>query len=503
MNFLQQQDDVTNSVKFWSRMGLIQLDEATKQGLDNGTVKVDPFGQLAASAKVFDTQMQNNINTEQSSGANFAQLRESVLKDDYAETLKSLNEEAQPGQQVGDPGPNGLPLPIEANPTTLLTMTRKVLQQNIANAFFGVQPMTSSTQSIFAVRARYRDSGNPIVSPADTEALYNDIKTGYSGDKVADAGISAGFPLGYADDTAGSENPDANPSFGQGMLTSTGQALGSDTGDDYNEMGFTLEKTSVEAKSRKLRATLSQEVEQDLRAIHQMSAVDLVSNIMTTEIQSEVNRELILTMNLSAKYGNSGTAIQGGVEVQKPGITNMDGAEIEGRWSAEKYKSLLFRIDSDANAIARDTRRGKGNVMICTPNIASALIIGGMIDYAPALASLNDPTKVDITLSTYVGKLATGQDVHVDPYALQDYYTIGFKGSNVEAGIFFCPYTMLESISTTSSETLQFVKGMSTRYGKAANPYYAKNGDGTEPPGKGLGQNENGYYRKSMVLNLR
>lgn len=496
MQVFQADEKLIESVKFWSRTGLINLDEKTTKSLNEGTLQIDPLGEIASQAKVFDTQ------TKEMSGktineSNLNKLKSFVLND------SNLNENTAPSQQVGDPNANGLPAPIEANPTTLLTMTRKVLQQNIANAFMGVQPMTSSSQTIFAVRARYLDSGNPVVSNADTEALHNTMKTGWSGNLVADAGVQAGFPLGWADDTGGSEFPDANPAFGEGMLTSVGQDLGSDTGNAYSEMGFTVQSVPVTANTRALKATISDEVETDLRNAHGMSASQLLTDIMSTEIQAETNRELIRKMNLSAKYGAEGTATQGGVPTQQAGITNMDGAEIDGRWSAEKYKTLYFRIEREANSIAKDTRRGKGNVLLCSPNVASALIIGGMIDYAPALNQMNDPTKVDITMSTFVGRLSTGLDVHVDPYTEVDYYTVAFKGSNMEAGIYFCPYTMLEFKETIGSSTLQMVKGVKTRYGVVANPFYAKNADNNVPTGAGLGQNENGYFRKSLVLNLK
>lgn len=334
----------------------------------------------------------------------------------------------------------------------LIKLARRMAPKLIAFDVCGVQPMSGPTGLIFALRARYS-------SQSGAEALHNEANTSHSG-----TGTHAGtdpFDPAYAS--------------GTGMDTATAE------GDTWNEMAMTIEKTSVEAKSRQLKANYSVELAQDLRAIHGLDAENELANILSGEIITEINREVIRNVYRIAPLGAS--------DATTPGTFDLN-ADADGRWSVEKFKGMIFQIERDANAIAVATRRGKGNVIICSADVASAMSLAGVLDYAPALNAGSD-LEVDTTGTTFAGVFKGRYKVFVDPYATGDFYVVGYKGSNqYDAGFFYCPYTPLQLHRATDSESMQPIIGFKTRYGMVANPFTSfSNGSNT-------------YYRKVKVTNL-
>jgi len=361
----------------------------------------------------------------------------------------------------------------------LIRMVRRSMPQLMAFDLAGVQPMTGPTGSIFAMRARYD-------SQTGDEALFNEARTGQSG-TGANAGDTSGFPA----DAFGSGDPAAGTATGTGMDLATAEALGTESGTPWNEMSFTIERTDVSAKSRKLKASFSRELQHDLRQIHGLDAESELANILSTEITAEMDRELLRTINISALIGAQDSAV--------PGMFDL-AADSDGRWLVEKFKGLLFQLELEANQVAKDTRRGKANRVICSSNVASALNMAGVLDYNPSLAAnLN----VDETSTTFAGVLLGRYQVHIDPYATVDYITVGYKGGNAwDAGVYWCPYVPLEMVRAVGEDSFQPRLGFATRYGLIANPYESTLADGSTRPGKGLGQGENRYFRKMRVANI-
>jgi hypothetical protein len=349
----------------------------------------------------------------------------------------------------------------------------------------GVQPMSGPTGLIFAMKARYGAG-----STSSTEALFAEANTGFSGDSSFTQGASGS---GLNDSTASGagtiDDERTTALAGTGMPTADAEALGSTGGSSFGEMGFTIEKATVTAKSRALKAEYSLELAQDLKAIHGLDAETELANILSTEILAEINREVIRTINSQAKTGalTSNTAING--------IFNLS-TDADGRWSVEKFKGLIVQLEREANQIAKDTRRGRGNFIITSSDVASALSASGMLDYAPAM---NTTLNVDDTGNTFAGVLNGRTRVYVDPYATQDYITVGYKGTNpYDAGLFYCPYVPLTMVRAVGEETFQPKIGFKTRYGMFANPYA-----GTAGPQDGLAAvKTNQYYRIFRVDNI-
>lgn len=361
----------------------------------------------------------------------------------------------------------------------LIRMVRRSMPQLMAFDLAGVQTMSGPTGSIFAMRARYENQ-------TGDEALHNEARTGYSG-----SGSTGGDTSGFAADTFGSDDPEESTSTGTGMDLATAEALGTASGDAWNEMSFTVERTDVSAKSRKLKASFSRELQHDLRQIHGMDAESELANILSTEITAEIDRELLRTINVAAKLGAQGTATNGSYDLA---------ADSDGRWLVEKFKGLMFQLEIEANKVAKDTRRGKANRVICSSNVASALNMAGVLEYNPNIAAnLN----VDETSTTFAGVLLGRYQVHIDPYATIDYITVGYKGANAwDAGVFYCPYVPLEMVRAVGEDSFQPRIGFATRYGIIANPYESTKADGSAVSGKGLGQGENSYFRKFRVENV-
>ena len=365
----------------------------------------------------------------------------------------------------------------------LISLVRRAMPNLIAYDMIGVQPMTGPTGLIFAMKARYNDYRT--VGIADkTEALFNEPVVDYS----ASGGGPITGPLAAQED-----DPFAAPGYENdtptGMSTADAEALGDNPGtNDFREMAFSIERSTVTAKSRALKAEYSLELSQDLKAIHGLDAEAELANILSTEILAEINREVIREMNVQAKTGAAGTA--------SPGTFNLD-VDANGRWSVEKFKGLLFQIERESNAIAIDTRRGKGNFILCSSDVASALSMAGVLDYTPAL---NTGISVDDTGNTFAGVLNGRHRVYIDPYAGSQYLTVGYKGTNpYDAGMFYCPYVPLQMVRAVGENDFQPRIGFKTRYGMVSNPY----SEGGSALNEGLGTaRANQYYRIFRVDNI-
>lgn len=351
----------------------------------------------------------------------------------------------------------------------LISLVRRALPNLMAYDVAGVQPMTGPTGLIFAMKSHYS-------SQTGTEALFNEADTDFSG-----AGTHAG------------SNPvDGTYTTGNGVSTSTAEGFGDST--TLNEMAFSIEKTTVTAKSRALKAEYTVELAQDLKAIHGLDAESELSNILSQEILAEINREVIRTIYKVAKDGAASTATAGTFDLD---------VDSNGRWSVERFKGLLFNIERDANVIAQDTRRGKGNFIICSADVASALAMSGVLDYTPALSTnLN----VDDTGNTFAGVLNGRYKVYIDPYsantgAASQFYVAGYKGTSAyDAGLFYCPYVPLQMVRAIDPNTFQPKIGFKTRYGMIANPYVTQTDGTTDGDTFTAGRNQ--YYRKVKVTNL-
>ena len=344
----------------------------------------------------------------------------------------------------------------------LIALVRRAMPNLMAYDVCGVQPMTGPTGLIFAMRSRYKTAANGL--SVDDEALFGEAATGYSGDSGFTQPAD-GSGLGSAVDGDGDSTIADSVSSslaGAAMPLADAEALGSSGGSAFNEMGFTIEKATVTAKSRALKAEYSLELAQDLKAIHGLDAETELANILSTEIMAEINREVIRTINSQAKLGaqTSNTAINGIFNVQ---------TDADGRWSVEKFKGLIMQIERESNVIAKETRRGKGNFMICSSDVASSLAAAGMLDYTPALSTnLN----VDDTGNTFAGVMNGRTKVYIDPYATNDYCTVGYKGTNpYDAGVFYCPYVPLTMVRAVGEDTFQPKIGFKTRYGMVSNPF--------------------------------
>jgi hypothetical protein len=368
----------------------------------------------------------------------------------------------------------------------LIALVRRAMPNLMAYDLCGVQPMTGPTGLIFAMKSRYGGG-----STSNREALFNEAETKFSGDSSGthDSDNASGLN-GVTDTDADSTIDDQRLTAlaAGGMPTADAEALGATGGSAFREMGFTIEKSTVTAKSRALKAEYSLELAQDLKAIHGLDAETELANILSTEILAEINREVIRTINSQAKTGagTTNTAINGIFNVQ---------TDADGRWSVEKFKGLILQIEREANAIAKETRRGKGNFIVCSSDVASALAASGMLDYAPAMStSLN----VDDTGNTFAGVLNGRTRVYIDPYASADYVTVGYKGTNpYDAGLFYCPYVPLTMVRAVGEDTFQPKIGFKTRYGMASNPFVGAT------PADGLAAvKTNQYYRIFRVDNI-
>ena len=381
----------------------------------------------------------------------------------------------------------------------LISLVRRALPNMMAYDVCGVQPMTGPTGLIFAMKSRYGAGAT-----GSTEALYNEANTTWGGDSSTAQSSGPSGLSGLSDDSSGGsgspilrtvdssiDDSRTGPTQAGGMPTGDAEGLGS-TGQGpsstFNEMGFTIEKATVTATSRALKAEYSLELAQDLKAIHGLDAETELANILSTEILAEINREVIRTINAQAKTGalTNNTAINGIFDLS---------TDADGRWSIERLKGLIMQIERESNVIAKETRRGKGNFIICSSDVASGLAASGMLDYSPAMSTnLN----VDDTGNTFAGTLNGRTKVYIDPYASVDYCNVGYKGTNpYDAGVFYCPYVPLTMVRAVGENTFQPKIGFKTRYGMASNPFVGST------PSNGLATSKtNQYYRIFRVDNI-
>ena len=369
----------------------------------------------------------------------------------------------------------------------LIALVRRAMPNLMAYDICGVQPMSGPTGLIFAMKSNYQKTKSGVSN--GEEALFNEANINFSGDSGTTAMETDPSGMGSALDGDGDStiadslgDPLANLDL---YTTAEAEALGVSGGEQFAEMGFTIEKATVTAKSRALKAEYTLELAQDLKAIHGLDAETELANILSTEIMAEINREVVRTINSQAKLGaaTTNTAINGIFNVQ---------TDADGRWSVEKFKGLIMQIERESNTIAKETRRGKGNFIICSSDVASSLAASGMLDYAPAMATnLN----VDDTGNTFAGVLNGRTRVYIDPYATTDYVNVGYKGTNpYDAGLFYCPYVPLTMVRAVGENTFQPKIGFKTRYGMVSNPFVGSS------PADGLATAKtNQYYRIMRV----
>ena len=337
----------------------------------------------------------------------------------------------------------------------LISLVRRAMPNLMAYDIAGVQPMSGPTGLIFAMKSRYADNANRLLA---TEALFNEANSSYSG--AAGHASDSSSLIGDGTDTDKVGDPFG---VGAGVDTATGEALGTGSpAAEFAQMAFSIEKATVSAKTRALKAEYTMELAQDLKAVHGLDAESELANILSAEILAEINREVIRTINVKATLGAQ-TA-----NVTTAGIFDLT-TDADGRWSAEKFKGMLMQIEREANAIAKATRRGKGNFIVCSSDVASALAAAGVLDYTPALATnLN----VDDTGNTFAGVLNGRTKVYIDPYATADYINVGYRGASAyDAGLFYCPYVPLTMVRAVGENSFQPKIGFKTRYGMVANPF--------------------------------
>ena len=407
--------------------------------------------------------------------------QEKALKEDRA-----FLSEAAPTNSTGSAVDNWDPI--------LISLVRRSMPNLIAYDICGVQPMTGPVGLIFAMRSRF-------ISQAGAEALADEALPGGQGK----SNQNAAGTIGGGDVGATETNPavlNDSPSAGTytsatGQTTAQGEALGDNSSTNvFAEMAFSIEKHTVTAVTRALKAEYSMELAQDLKAIHGLDAETELANILSAEILAEINREVVRNIYVSAVKGAA-------VNTTTAGIFDLD-TDSNGRWSVEKFKGLLFQVERDANAVGQQTRRGKGNMILCSADVASALQMSGVLDYTPALANnLN----VDDTTTTFAGVLNGRYKVYVDPYAANvaasQYYVVGYKGTSpYDAGMFYCPYVPLQMVRAVGEQTFQPKIGFKTRYGIAANPFHTGTVAATAEGAISISSATNKYYRKVKVTNL-
>lgn len=362
----------------------------------------------------------------------------------------------------------------------LISMVRRAAPKLIPYDIAGVQPMTGPTGLVFAMRSRYVAGRDEVAMGEEAEALFNEANTAWSGKSGGEYDTAADPSVMNVDSTA------ANYTTGVGFSTAEGEVLGIKASTKIADMGFSIEKVTVEAKTRALKATFSTELQQDLKAIHGLDADTELANILSTELLAEINRQFVRTVYIVAKVGSQQA------KINEKGTFDMT-VDSDGRWSAEQYKGLKMQMEKEANVLSKETRRGRGNVIIASPDVVSALAESGRLDYAPAL---DTNIEVDTATTTYMGVLDGRFKVYADPYLAglnADFAVMGYKGSNAyDAGIFYCPYVPLEMYKTVGQDDFQPRIGFKTRAGIVENPFAGKN----------LARAANAYYRKTRIINL-
>mgnify|MGYP001211587618 CR=1 FL=1 len=420
--------------------------------------------------------------------ARLLENQEVALQEERAQAQGNFISEAAAANNIGS---GSAPNNIGTFDPVLISLVRRAMPNLIAYDVAGVQPMSGPTGLIFAMKSKYSTQGG-------TEAFFNEADTDFSGTGTHQADPTGLSGVTDADtDATIADESDTVSTFGSGLSTAAAERLGvGESGDgSFGEMAFTIEKATVTAKSRALKAEYTMELAQDLKAIHGLDAEGELANILSAEILAEINREVIRSVLKTAKIGalQASTAVSGIFDVT---------TDSDGRWMVEKFKGLIMQLEREANVIAKETRRGKGNFVLCSSDVASALAAAGMLDYTPALsANLN----VDDTGNTFAGVLQGKYKVYIDPFAANvsstQYYVIGYKGTSpYDAGLFYCPYVPLQMVRAVGQDTFQPKIGFKTRYGIVENPF--SQGDVNS---QGLGvltRNKNRYYRRVKVANL-
>ena len=418
------------------------------------------------------------------------------IKDPYRRAVTTVileNQEkamSEDREFLGEAAPNNATANVANWDPILISLVRRAMPSLIAYDVCGVQPMTGPTGLIFSMKARYTSAA---VTP---EALYNEANTYFAGQKqnaTTGAQVSAQVGLNVLSVmTAGNYNVNT------GLSTAAAEALGDSNADAFAQMAFTIEKSTVTAKSRALKAEYTMELAQDLKAIHGLDAETELANILSAEILAEINREVIRTIYINSQNGAQ-------TNVATPGTFDLN-TDSNGRWSVEKFKGLMFAMERDANVIARDTRRGKGNILICSADVASAMTMAGLLDYQSAL---QDNLNVDSTGNTFAGVLNGRLKVYVDPYAnmglgyagkafATQYYVVGYKGTSpYDAGLFYCPYVPLQMVRAVGENSFQPKIGFKTRYGLVMNPFAE-----AQPRNDSGQRDSNVYYRRVAITNL-
>ena len=401
--------------------------------------------------------------------------QEKSLKED-----RQFMSEAAPTNFVGGNGALDTWDPI------LISLVRRSMPNLIAYDICGVQPMTGPTGLIFAMRARE-------ISMDGAEGLADEPTMLSNQDAGGDTG---GGDIAGTNPSVLNDSPAGSYTTATGMTTVQGEALGDTTTNAFAEMAFSIEKHTVTAVTRALKAEYTMELAQDLKAIHGLDAETELANILSTEILAEINREVVRNIYVSAVKGAQ-------VNTTNAGIFDLD-TDSNGRWSVEKFKGLMFAIERDANAIGQQTRRGKGNMILCSADVASALQMAGVLDYTPAL---NNNLNVDDTSTTFAGVMNGRYKVYVDPYsanvAASQYYVVGYKGTSpYDAGMFYCPYVPLQMVRAVGENTFQPKIGFKTRYGIAANPFHTGTVAAAADGAISISSATNKYYRKVKVANL-
>ena len=412
--------------------------------------------------------------------ATILENQERAMKEDA-----SFLNEAAPTNSTGSAVANWDPI--------LISLVRRAMPNLIAYDIAGVQPMTGPTGLIFAMRSRY-------TSQTGNEALFDEADTDFSARNAAGDSTSGQSAGGHSGTNPGllNDSPAGTYTKGEAMTTGTAEALGDASGNQFAEMAFSIEKSTVTARSRALKAEYTMELAQDLKAIHGLDAETELANILSAEILAEINREVVRTIYVNAEKGAA-------VNTTTAGIFDLD-TDSNGRWSVERFKGLMFQLERDANRIAQRTRRGKGNMIICSADVASALQMAGVLDYTPAL---NNNLNVDDTGNTFAGVLNGRYKVYIDPYsansAAKQYYVVGYKGTSpYDAGIFYCPYVPLQMVRAVGQDTFQPKIGFKTRYGLVANPFAetgAQSGAATAVNHAGSADS-NRYYQRVQVANI-
>jgi len=411
--------------------------------------------------------------------ATILENQERAMKEDAA----FLNE-AAPTNSTGASISNWDPI--------LISLVRRAMPNLIAYDIAGVQPMTGPTGLIFAMRSRYDAQDG-------TEALFDEADTDFSGRNKAGSSVDGFSSTAHSGTNPEvlNDSPAGTYTTGTAMTTAAAEALGDASGNSFAEMAFSIEKSTVTAKSRALKAEYTMELAQDLKAIHGLDAETELANILSAEILAEINREVVRTIYTNAEKGSPAG------HVTTAGVFDLD-TDSNGRWSVERFKGLMFNLERDANRIAQRTRRGKGNIIITSADVASALQMAGVLDYTPAL---NNNLNVDDTGNTFAGVLNGRFKVYIDPYnansASAHYYVVGYKGTSpYDAGMFYCPYVPLQMVRAVGQDTFQPKIGFKTRYGLQANPF-AEAGTGDAAVINGAGSaNANRYYQRTQVANL-